>query len=355
MVNMENVKKINNTRFNEEKTKELIEEMRSEGLIVGIEDLAGYLRTQGVIVNEHIGRKRNYVEVSPKLFGVDVTSKGDDVKELFKEHIKMGKMSFIPDSYEKLLVNLDSSVRMARRRLCIGYDGSFMPLEIFKQFSKDFEEKKKKYFEIRDDIVSRWDVLIPRFKSVLQNALEELNAIDRAAVLQNILGKLPSKEEYRNSFYMTLSVKAFPVTENLDMFEESIRYQIQDGLNEETVSTLYEILRNTLEDAFECVVKVLLSIQKNNDVSTRTWSSLQTAANRIGAKNIFNNNKINQIRLDIADLSGKKDDIQMLAEQAENILATIYGYANELSLDINLRNSPLSSEELMVIYSMLEN
>lgn len=356
MVNIENVKLVNSTGFNEEKTNELIQGIKQEGLIVGIEDLAGYLRKQGLIVNEHIGRKRNYVEVSPKLFGVDVNEKGDDVKELFKEHVKMGKMSFIPDKYEKLLVNLESSLRMARRRACIGYDETFMPLETFKEFSKEFEDKKRKYFEIRDEIVATWDTLIARFKSILQSSLEELNSLDKATVFTAVVAKLPSKEEYRESFYMTLSVKAFPVTENLDMFEESIQSQIKDGLNQETVSTLYEIIGNTLNDAFDNVAKVLTSIQKNDKVANKTLGSLKKTADRVGQKNIFNNPKINQIRKEILGLSENVDDADVLAEQSENLLATIYGYARELNIEdqVKLTGSPLSADELLAIYSMIE-
>lgn len=355
MVNIENVKMVNSTGFNAEKTKELIAGIQQDGMSVGIEDLAGYLRKQGLIVNEHIGRKRNYVEVSPKLFGVNVSEKGDDVKELFKEHIKMGKMSFIPDKYEKKLVNLESSLRMARRRSCIGYDETFMPLDTFKEFSKEFEDKKRKYFEVRDEIVGMWDSLIVRFKSILQSSLDELNSLDKMTVFSAIVAKLPSKEEYRESFYMTLTVKAFPVTENLDMFDESIQSQIKDGLNQETVTTLYEIIGNTLNDAFDNVAKVLTSIQKNDKVANKTLGSLKTASDRIAQKNIFNNPKITQIRREILALSVNKDE-DTQAEQAENLLATIYGYAKELHIEheISLTGSPLSADELVAIYSMIE-
>lgn len=55
MVKIENVKTVNSVGFNLEKTNELIEDLKSQGMIVGIEDLGSYLRTQGLIVKEHIG------------------------------------------------------------------------------------------------------------------------------------------------------------------------------------------------------------------------------------------------------------------------------------------------------------
>lgn len=356
-VNMESVKTVNSAGFNAEKTNELLEDLKNQGMIVGVEDLAGYIRKQGLIVKEHIGRKRNYVEVSPKLFGVDVSSKGDDVKELFKEHVKMGKMSFIPDTYEKKLVNLESSLRMSRRRACIGYDDKFMPLEVYKAFVKnEFEIKKKEYFEVRDDIVSKWDGLIRHFKDILRISLDELNTIDKESIFSTLVAKLPSKQEYKDSFYMTITAKAFPVVENLDMFEESIQEQIRDGLNQETIETLYEIIGNTLDDAFENVSKILLTVQKNDRVANKTLGALKKAAERVAQKNIFHNPKIEEIRLEILDVLASSNDIDVMAEKAEYLLATIYGYAQELNIEnsVNLNGSPLSADELMSIYSILE-
>ncbi|WPS85399.1 hypothetical protein SMD22_01865 (plasmid) [Brevibacillus halotolerans] len=355
-INIENVKTVNSAGFNQEKTNELIQELKTQGMIVDLEDLAGYLRKQGLIVKEHIGRKRNYVEVSPKLFGVDVSQKGDDVKEFMKEHIKMGKMSFIPDSYEKKLVSLESSIRMARRRACIGYEESFMPLEVYKEFVREFEEKKKSYFDIRDSIVAKWDGLLRRFKEILEISLHELNTIDKESIFTTIVAKLPSKQEYADSFYMTLSAKAFPVVENLDMFEESIQDQIKDGLNQDMISTLYEIIGNTLNDAFENVAKILQTLQKNDKVANKTLGSLKKSAERVAQKNIFHNSKIEEIRLEILEVIGCSNEIDTMWEKAENLLATIYGYAKELSIEnsIKLTGSPLSSDELLAIYSMLE-
>lgn len=356
-VNMESVKTVNSAGFNAEKTNELLEDLKNQGMIVGIEDLAGYIRKQGLIVKEHIGRKRNYVEVSPKLFGVDVNSKGDDVKELFKEHVKMGKLSFIPDSFEKKLVNLESSLRMARRRACIGYDDKFMPLEVYKQFIKnEFETKKKEYFELRDEIVRQWDGLIRRFKDILKISLEELNSFDKESIEATIVAKLPSKQEYQDSFYMTITAKAFPVVENLDMFEESIQEQIREGLNQETIETLYQIIGKTLDDAFENVSKILITIQKNDKVANKTLGAIKKAAERVSQNNIFHNPKIEEIRLEILDVLASSNEIDVMAEKAEYLLAKIYGYAKELNIEnsVNLNGSPLSADELDSIYSILE-
>lgn len=352
MLDMESVKLVNKARFDKKKTEELLKELKAKGLVVGVEDLGHYIRKKGVIVKEHIGRKRNYIEISPKLFGVDVNQKAEELKEFFKEHIQMGKLKFIPDSDEKKLINIESSVRMQRRRMSIGYEDSFMPIETYKEFLKEFEEKKKEYFSVRDGILSRWDVLLNRFKEILKVSLDELNAVDKDVIFKTICSKLPTKAEYANSFYMELSVKAFPVVDNLDMFDESLQKQIKEGLNEDTIATLYEILGNTLDDAFENVSKVLEGIQKNRKVPNKTMGAIKKTAERIAQKNIFHNIRIDQIKNSILEMIQHSNDIEVAAEYCENILAEIYGYAKELGIDslIKTQDSPLTEEELLEIY-----
>jgi len=357
MVNMENVKLVNNAKFNEDKTNELLAGLKAEGLIVGVEDLGNYIRKQGLIVKEHIGRKRNYVEISPKVFGVDVNQKGDELKEFFKEHLQMGKIKFIPDSDEKKLINIEASIRMSRRRACIGYEDSFMPLETYKEFVKEVESKKKEYFEVRDSIVSRWDLLMKRFKEILWISLNELNSVDKEIVFNAICEKLPSKEDYANSFYITLSVKAFPVMDNLDMFDESIQSQIKEGLNQDTVATLYEIIGSTLNDAFENINKVLANIEKNRKLANKTLGAIKKTAERIAQKNIFNNPKVDLIKNNILEMVRQSHDIDEMAEIGENTLAVIYGYAKELGIEsqiTSISSSTLTIEELLGAYESME-
>lgn len=352
----ESVKLVNGVEVSEEKTKQLIENLKESGQIVGIEDLSTYIRKKGVIVKEHIGRKRNYLEISPKIFGVDLSQKDEETRNFFKEHLKMGKIKFIPDSDEKKLINLESSLRMARRRASIGYDDSFMSIETYQEFLKDFEKKKKEYFEIRDDIVNRWDVLIKRFKEGLWQSLTDLNAVDKETVFDTIVSKLPTQEEYEKSFYMELTVKAFPVMENLDMFDNNIREQIMEGLNHDTIQTLYEIIANTLNDAFENVSKVVTTLSKNEKIANKTLGSIKKTAERISQKNIFHNDVIDQIKNDILEMIRESHDSDVMSEIAEKILFKIYGYAKELGVheQISLTNSPFSEDELLEAYEFLK-
>ncbi|WP_180954302.1 hypothetical protein [Bacillus sp. M6-12] len=367
-------KEVNNLGFDVEKTEELVAGLQREGAVVGIEDLSSYIRKQGLIVSEHIGRRRNYVKVSPKLFGVDLTTKGTETNEFFKQHMKMGKITFLPEAYETELINIESTVRVQRKRNSIGYDNKFMTIDSYNAFMEmvngkvekqiiDGKEvfvkipgKKEEYFATRDKIVANWDTIIARFKEIVWISLDELNALDKDKVFNTIMSRIPSKEEYANSFYMTIGAKAFPVTENLSMFDEDIQKQINEGLNQETVQTLYEIIGNTLNDAFENVCRVINTIKKNDKIAIRTLGSVKNTAKRIAQKNIFNNPKIDAIRDSILEMLNLSVNPEAMCEEAEAIASMIYGYAKELGIEdtINLKSSPLSEDELLELFEMIE-
>lgn len=353
-------KEVNNVGFDMEKTEQLLEGLKNEGLIVGIEDLSQYIRKQGVIVQESIGRKRNYITVSPKLFGVDLKTKGSDTNEFFKQHMKMGQIRFLPDIYETKLVNIDVLVRHNRRRYSLGYDDKFMTIETYKKFMEIVETKKEEYFATRDEIVANWDSIISRFRTVLWSTLDELQSIEKEKVFNKIMNSLPSKEKYAESFYMDVNAKAFPVTENLEMFSEDIQEQIKNGLHQDTIETLYDIIGNTLDDGFDVVSRVIKSIKKEDNlikkIAHKTLGSLIEAGKRIGEKNIFNNPKVESIRISIVDLANLSINPEVMCEEAEAISAMIYGYARELGIEnkINTSASPLSELELLDLFDMIE-
>lgn len=350
---MTSFKEVNNLGFDVAKTEELIAGLQQDGVVVGIEDLSSYIRKQGLIVEEHIGRRRNYVKVSPKVFGVDLATKGTETNEFFKQHMRMGKITFLPESYETELINIESTVRVSRKRNSIGYDNKFMTIDSYNNFMKLVEKKKVEYFETRDRIVANWDTIIARFKEILWISLDELRAIDQEKVFNTIISRLPSKEDYANSFYMTIGAKAFPVTENLSMFSEDIQDQIQNGLNQETIQTLYEVIGNTLNDGFETISKVLKSLKKDEKtfkkIHFRTFDALKDVSKRIAQKNIFNNPKIEEIRQAIEELPPLAVDSEIMYAESEVVQAMIYGYAMELGIEeqINLKGSPVSESDLL--------
>ncbi|MEK3955999.1 MULTISPECIES: hypothetical protein [unclassified Psychrobacillus] len=339
--------------YSKDKTKELIDELKGKGHISSMEDLSKFIQKTGLVVSETVGRRRSHIEVNPKVYGVNLTDKNEETQKFFADHVKLGKINFIPDTLDKELGNAESSVRTARRRACIGFDDKYMPIETYKTFLRKFEEHKKRYFETRDRIVVQWESLMKQFEKSLRASLDDLNAVDQEIVVTSILAKIPSREEYKESFYMDLEVKPFPVMENLDMFEDDIKETIAQGMQGESVTTMYEIIASCLNDGFQQVSAVLSTIERGNSVTQKSKTALQDAAKRIKQKNILSNDRVNGIAAQM-DKTSRISDQDEIAERAESIASQIIGYAEELSIGtkISTTNSSLTYEELLEIYEM---
>lgn len=347
-INIESVKTMNSVKFSEDKTNELIKGLKESGEIVGLEDLSNYIRRKGVIVKEHIGRKRLVFEMNPKFYGVNLSQKEESLRGFHQNHVKPGSILFIPKSVERELTNLESSIRMMRRRASIGYEDKFMPIDTYYEFKEEFEKRKVKYFEIRDKIVNNWDQLVRGFEIELNSWLDEFNAEDREVLFRTIMSRVPTPQEYKNSFYMELTVKAFPVSENLDMFRDDIREQIEQGLKEETVATMYEIIGNTLSQAFDVTVNAIQNYKKNGSLAGKTKSGIKKASEQIAQKNIFANDVIDAIKSKLLELS-RTSSVVIVAEE---ILGAIYGYAKELGIEeqIDISKCHLNQEDLLMYY-----
>jgi len=354
--NVNKFKEVQKLGFNEDETNALVEGLRAQEIkIDGVEDLARYIKEQGVIVKEHIGRMRNYVQISPKVFGIDLGTKSDVANNFFKQHMNMGRIRFIPESYEKRLTNIEAYVRTQRRRLSIGYDSSFLLLDTYKTFSQTVKEKEKEYLDLRDEIVSKWDTLLTSFKTELMDTLKELNSIDVDDVYQSVIRQVPDKQAYKDSFYLRLNVKAFPVAESLTMFSPEMQLDIHEGLNEEALTMLYQVIGLTLNDAFSLVNRVIVSGQNATGTSLpkKTFGAMRKVVTRLEQKNIFHNEKVNEIKRSIDALSAYTNEVDVLVEEGELVLAQIYGYAKELNVHqyIEFKGAVLNESELSYMYN----
>lgn len=241
------------------KTEELLEGLKGES--VSIENIDNYLQQQGVLVDVHVGRLRNKVDISPNMFGVD-TEKSEELATFFNDYVKTGKMCFIPMKYEKKFQSIETSLRTKKKEMALGYENKYMPIETYKEYKEYVETKRKEYLYVRDEIMLLWDALMDTFKYTVDCSLDEMNSLNKATLKKEIFSKIPSKETYGNSFYVETSLKAFPVMNNLDLFDDSIEDEIRESIQKDSINSVYEILANILSDAFESVNKVLAYYNK---------------------------------------------------------------------------------------------
>ncbi|MBG9694155.1 hypothetical protein ABD91_25820 [Lysinibacillus sphaericus] len=338
--------------YNETKTQELVEEMKQKGHITSVSDLSKMIRQSGVIVRETIGRKRSFIEVSPKMYGVNIDDKEEDTRKFFKEHVRKGKLSFIPDSYDKKLTNSESKVRIARRRSSIGYDEKFMTMEEYNEFQKKFDKWKEEYFQIRDEIVLNWDSLIREFKRSLEASLNDLNSLDKATLTAEIMQRIPSKEDYEKSFYMNLILEAFPVADNLSMFTPEVQESMRENVNDEAIRAMYQMITASIDSIFIQTSKIIRSLEDQGTIHSRTINQMSVIANQVRKNNIIDNDVVYALA-ELSDQIGKRGADEGLLKE---LLLYCVAYADELSVidDLTWIECPLTSKEAMEKINVLE-
>lgn len=322
---------------------------------VGIEDINKYITQQGVVVRVSVGGGRNSYHISPKIYGIKENKLTDEGKEFMDEHIRNGSIVFIPKNYEKKLRAIESKLKKQLRELSVGYDNTFLPLTSYTEFKEYFDKCKSEYFQIRDELVERYSSMHERFITIAKQSLKDLEAYNAENELQNIINKLPNKEEFKNSFKMKITVSAFPTIENIDMFDENIQEDIMAMSKRDTDDLVKDATVSVINEGVMSLSSVIKNGSENDRIHQRVLYGLKNGIERMSTKNIFANQKLESMRDEMIELSKKEnDDVDSIVEFAERILANLYNYAIELKIsnDINLKNCPFSKEKLISVYEL---
>ena len=342
---------------NEEKTKELLKGLAGDN--VSIENIDMYLQQQGVVVDVHVGRLRTKTTLNPKALGIEV-DKNEDLNNFFKDYIKKGKVCFIPEKYESKLQSIETSLRNQRKLMSIGLDGKYMPIEVYKNFKSYFLSKKKEYNEVMEEILLSWDLLMESFKMQLQSSLTLMSRSKDGSydesLFETIVSKIPTKAKYEASYYVDLTVKAFPVLTNLSLFDDTISDEIRESVRKESIDNIYEIMSTILSDLFENVNKVLLYYKDKDCITQKHINILKNLVPRIKSRNVLKNELIDKIVLSIEDIL-KLQDNDEIAERCEEVQAYIYGFAKEIEVESSLclSNTAIEEDVLLEMYEGLKS
>lgn len=333
-----------------EKVMEMIQDLEVNGEQVSIENLDKFLQHEGVLVKIHCGRTRGSMELESL-----VSEDNKELKEFFKTYGKTGRFTFIPANYEREFKRVESKLRMAKNRMALGYEGSYMTIETYKTFKGLLSSAEKEYLELRDKVVQNWDNLLKEFSRSLDVAISQMQVANKEAVKNKIMKKIPSIEEYKNSFYLTTSLKAFPVTEKIYIDSEDLAEEVRKTAIEENMNMVVEAMGIVLNDMFSGLSKVYGSIEVANGgkIAGKTLGALTSAIKSARSKNIFNNKKIISLidKMEALVVAIKNRDEEVL-ESCELLLAEIYGYANEINVSklIDIKGIELERDDLLVMY-----
>lgn len=331
----------------ESKTVEMLAGLEGEN--VTVENIDKYFHKQGVIVKIHVGRIRGNFELTPATLGVNMGS--DEVKKFFKDHVKNGSMSFIPLSLEKEFQRIENRIRMAKVRMSIGYENSFMPIEIYKDFAEQVKKARDEYFTTRDTVLAQWDQLKQNFIVNLDFALSEMNPLDKEKIQKAIMSKYPSRHVYADSFYLNTSLKAFPVMANLSLLDDELSDEVKDSALKDNLQMVHEVLGVAFDEAFQAANTIYKAFDRSSKISNKTKGALSNAIKSIKAKNLLKHPSINRL-VDDLDTLYHSIDLDDAVELAESILARSFGEAADLNLlgYLDMRDCDLSQADLEVLY-----
>ena len=208
--------------------KKLLEGLTGNGISVTVSDLAKYMSSNGVCVSPTIGRRRGYVSLNEKAYGINLDDMTETGSNFFRSRVSQGHLNFIPPEDEAAFGALEKRLRRAVERKTLS-DG-FMPVTAYEDLKAEFEKIRAEYFAKRDEVLAKWDFLVADFKAGAKEMLEGIHMPDyqREQVLQSFVKEIPSEADYRDSFTVSLSVRAFPATCTQEGLNSSVAAAVKD-------------------------------------------------------------------------------------------------------------------------------
>lgn len=316
---------------------------------VEVENMDLLLRNRGVLVKVHVGRIRADVRIPSEAFGV----KNEEAKKFLSEYVDNGNISFLPKKLSDRLLNIENKIRDAVKKRAIGWDGQFLSIQDYKLAKEDINRNKEIYLAIRDNIYNTWDEIVENYKNRLKEFLVQTNCNDEQ-IYKSIILRIPNKEEYRNSFYVDVSLRAFPILENAKVFDIDLSKEIEESQKNEVLYCVKEITVNVLNIAFKNLNACLKGFYKNNRISGRTKTNLFKSSEEMKNKNVTNNNLIVEIASKIHEISLHKTLDEDIAENCEILMSKIFGFCKEINFlnGLDLKKCELSELELSDIYNI---
>lgn len=318
-----------------------------KGSNVKIDELSKFISQSGVIVKPHIGRTRRKVALPKELLGTVSSSDQKDDDEFFSEYITQGTLNLIPKSDEKKLISIESSVRNQVSKLAIACDGTFMTSSVYTdEYLPYFNKKKTEYFDKRDEIIAKWDILIDTFKTKLEVFLDRRNISNKQDIINQVTANIPSKSDFKNSFHMDIALTAFPVEENIDMFDSVVADQVKKSISDTKMVIVKDMIGTLLGDTFTRINNMLIYYRDNSDIKNQQLKPLRELKKNLIKNNILNHELINDIIKELSTLE-KIDvfDTDCIAEQAEVVMVKAYGFIKDTGLDEYIKKDDIAMTE----------
>lgn len=321
---------------------------------VKVQDLGLLFKEKGVIVMLTFrGGQRTYT-ISPKAFGVKREKLSEESKEFLDKHVKNGSVTFLSKDEWKKLQAIKAKTRKRLEELSIGevLGNNYLTIESFIEFEKYFNNSRKEYMEIRDNLVERYDEMVLRFREIVENSISDMEANAARAEYERIISKLPSKKEFAESFTAEMHCFGMPTLEDLDKVDERIRGKLSEQYRKIGESLVADTTVSIINEAIAALSSVIRSGENNGRFHPKVVDKINNSVKRMTENNIFGNPKLDSLKSRMQNLLNLDSDSAV--ELSERLLVEAYNYSIELGLEekVALEDCPFTREELVSMHQM---
>ena len=301
-----------------------------KGISVSVRSLAKYMSSNCVLVTPHIGRGRGYIPMTESAYGIDLAQFTDEGGDFYRSRVSKSHLNFIPPEDEAALATIEKRLRRAvdLRSLTDG----FMPMDAYDDLKEEFVKNRDDYYAKRDEICLKWDVLIAGF--------------EREELKQCLMQQIPSLERYRNSFSMSLHVRAFPAEGSAipEGLNSSIAADITETWSEEVVQTALLSIENVIGEGWSMLLSNMRQYLKGVSIRDASIAKLEKFSSDLKWKNVFKNPILSRLSTELKGISSLDGDDQ--ADLMEGAISYIYAYAKDVGIDLDMKNCPYTKEQL---------
>lgn len=324
--------------------KKLLDGLSGQGINVTVQSLAKYLASNGVIVTPYVGRMRGYIALPGAAYGVTPETMSEVGGDFYKNRVVQGHMNLIPQEDEAELGKLEKRLRRAVEVRSI--TDVFLPVQAYNSLKDEFENIREQYFACRDEILAKWETLVAEFISGAREMLEGIDLPDelRAKLMGDFIAEIPKKDAYRNSFKMSLNVKAFPATNEVEGLENSIAADVSETWQNDVVTTALVAIESQIGEGWSRLTKAISGYVKNGRVAPLAINGIAKFADELKWKNVFSNPILKRLCVELSTIKSLTDE--QAAEVIESSILDLYAYAKETGIHLDFKSSPYSAGDL---------
>ena len=206
------------------------------------------------------------------------------------------------------------------------------------------------YQQARDEVVAKWDTLVDEFKVGAADMLKGVRMPQRVRnkLFEEIIGGLPSKEDYQSSFYMRLKVTAFPGLAAPTGISPSIAADLEKSWQDSVVSTALAAIETTIGKGFSLLGKAAKSYEAQEKVMGKTLDAMARFSSDLAWKNVFQNPLLTSLGKKMRTIvdADKTEDKATLVEEA---LVDIWAYSKEQNITLDASATPFGEDGLDIM------